>query len=259
MTKFVPVTVSVNWADPAAAEVTLRPFALIVGRLTVNCCVVDDTAEGPVPFWIVTLYVPGSASWLGVAVSVVALPWVVLSPVELPAGSVQYTVEALVKFAPVMVIGSGVDPATAELGLIDVSVTGRTLNATPGEVTAVDPYPFCTMTFTAPTVASWAAVTGTVSCVALTQVVVWLLLAPHITVELPAELPKPVPLIVRVNGALPAVAEVTATELTLSDSIVTPTPNAKPVAEGAVAAPFWTVTVYTPSVAIWALVTVAVR
>jgi len=70
-TKFVPVTVSVKGAPPAAIEVGLSDA--IVGLLAVNVAAEEEAA---LVFWTVTLDDPAEASWVLVtaAVSEVELP-----------------------------------------------------------------------------------------------------------------------------------------------------------------------------------------
>ena len=69
LTKFVPVTVRVKPADPAAIDVELSP--VIVGPLTLKVLAAENAAEDPLPFWTVTLTGPADANCAAVTAAVI--------------------------------------------------------------------------------------------------------------------------------------------------------------------------------------------
>ena len=120
--KFVPVTVRVNAAPPAVAEVgeiiVSVGEGLFVAALMVNVCALEVPPPG-VGFKTVTEAVPAEAMSVAgtIAVSCVALPKVVVN-----AAPFQFTTEELMKFVPVTVRVNAAPPAVAEVGEIIVSV-----------------------------------------------------------------------------------------------------------------------------------------
>jgi len=192
--KFVPVTVNVNAAPPAVAELGLKLVMVGAAGLMVN----TFAAEVPPLVVTVTFTVPAVAIIAAVtgAVTVVALLTVVASEV-VP----HFTVAPEIKFVPVTVSVNAAPPAVAELGLklVIVGAAGLMVNTLAAEV----PPLVVTVTFTVPAVAIMAAVTGAVTVVVLLTVVASEVV-PHFTV---APEIKFVPVTVSVNPAPPAVAE----------------------------------------------------
>jgi hypothetical protein len=190
--KFAPLMVRVNAGPPAVAEAGLR-LPIVDAGLTVNVA----GAEVTPPVVTVTPGVPAAAiSKAGtVAVSLVALLVAMVSGVP-----PKLTVEAEVKFAPLIVKVNDAPPAVAEFGLrLPMVDAGLMVNVEPGEVTP----PVLTVTLAVPAAEIKPAATGAVSFVVLTKVGARDVV-PHLAVV--AEV-KPVPLMVSVNPGAPAVAE----------------------------------------------------
>jgi len=200
--KFVPVTLSVNAAPPAVAELGLSAVIVGAGGLMVNTL----AAEVPPLVVTVTLTVPAEAIIAAVtgAVTVVALLTVVVNE-AVP----HITVAPVTKFVPVTLSVNAAPPAVAELGLsaVMVGAGGLMVNTLAVEV----PPLVVTVTFTVPAVAIIAAVTGAVTVVVLLAVVVSEAV-PHITF---APEIKFVPVTVSVNAAPPAVAELGLSAVTV--------------------------------------------
>ena len=118
LTKFVPVTVSVNADAPAAAVVGEIEVSVGAGLLMLKVCE-DDVPPTGVGLNTVTEAVPDEVrSPIGtVAVSDVALTSVVVS-----AEPFHFTTEPLTKFVPVTVRVNAAPPTLAEVGEMDVSV-----------------------------------------------------------------------------------------------------------------------------------------
>jgi hypothetical protein len=129
-TKFVPVTVRVNAAPPAVADVGESEVALGSGLLMVKVRALDVPPPGE-GFSTVTEAVPAVAMSLAgtEAVTCVLLTYVVVSPVPFHC-----TVDPETKFVPVRVKVCAAAPATAEAGDRLVSV-GAGLMPVPVRVT----------------------------------------------------------------------------------------------------------------------------
>jgi len=154
------------------------------------------------------------------------------------------TVATLAKYVPVTVSVNGAAPAEAADELNDVMVGAPTTNEAPADT---DPPGLVTVMLGETALAICAAVTGAVSEVALTQVVVNAVV-PHFTVE---PLTKFVPFTVRVNPASPAAAE-TGLRLVI---VGTPGFIVKGMEADVVRSPLNTVTGTDPALAIvaWAI------
>jgi hypothetical protein len=249
VTKFVPLTVSVRLAVPAAAEVALSPVS--VGPLTVK--VLEPEVAVELPFWTVMVCDPANASSGFVTVAVI---WAeVVEPTVVRAVEPHITTDEELKLDPATVRVNEAPPAAAEVGYIIVMVGPLTVKL--GALEAGVALPFTTVTpIGDPTVvASKALVTVAMSWLALLTVVASGV-APHITTEALVPTTKFVPVTVSVNWAPPARAEV---ELSPPDAIVGAlTANVVPLGDVASTVPFVTVMAGVPPVPSWVLVTAAV-
>jgi hypothetical protein len=120
-TKFVPLTVRVNWALPAVVELGLIEVVVGTGLLIVNVCAFDVPPGPPPPggFTTVTCAVPLVAtSVLGTT----AVSCVEETKVVARAEPFQFTFDVEMKFVPFTVRVNWVLPAVVELGLIPVVV-----------------------------------------------------------------------------------------------------------------------------------------
>jgi hypothetical protein len=127
-TKFVPFTVNVNCAPPAAAQVGLIEVVVGTGLLMVNVTGFDVPPPGA-GFLTVTGGAPAVATFAAgtIAVSCVEETNVVVSPEPF-----QLTTELEIKLVPFTVKVNCGDPARHELGLIEVIVgTGFAANTVP--------------------------------------------------------------------------------------------------------------------------------
>jgi hypothetical protein len=196
-TKFVPFTVKVNCAPPAAAQVGLSEVIVGTGLLMVKTCAFDVPPPGA-EFTTVTEAVPAFATRAAVTV---AVSCVEETNVVIKAVPFQRTDEAATKLVPFTARVNCGDPAKHELGLIEVIVgTGLLMvNVTVFDVRDGGPG-FVTVTDAVPAVATRAAGTIAVSWVDETNVVV----RPepfHLTIAL---LSNNVPFTVNVNCGDPA-------------------------------------------------------
>jgi hypothetical protein len=240
VTKFVPLTVSVNEVAVSRAEVALSPLlALIVGALTVNVAACDGVPDA---IFTVMFTVPGVPSWVAVtaAVSEVALTQVVVRACE-----PQYTVPletplAVPKYVPVTVRVKGADPAMAEVALTPEIVSPEIVGPTVQVAGAVaTPLGSTTVTAIGPVVVLVPLGTETLIWLPVIDDGVGVRVVPsHVTVD-PAT--KPDPAMVSVNVVLAAAVG------GFSDEIVGPpvTLNATLVELGA-RLPFWTLTCTSP-------------
>src|SRR6266436_634172 len=199
-TKFVPFTVSVNAVPPAIALDGESVVIVGAGLLTVKFVGTDVPPPGAA-FVTVTGKVPAVAMSTAVIVAVtcVALTTVVVfalplnltrdCPVTKP---VPFTVS--VNAAPPAVALDGASEVMVGSGLLTVKFVGADVPP-PGAA-------FVTVTGKVPPAAMSAAAIAAVTCVALTNAVVFAAPLKFTT----APLTKPVPLTVSVNGAPPAVA-----------------------------------------------------
>ncbi len=194
--KLVPLTVNVNPAPPAVAEVGLRLVIVAVGALMGNATAVDGV---PPVLTAVMLALPALAIKLAgtVAVNCAELTNVVESPVPFHC-----TVAPERKLVPLTVNVNPAPPAIAEVGL-KLLIVG--VGALMGNATAVDGVPpvLTAVMLALPALAIKLAGTAAVNCAELTNVVVRAVPF-HCTV---APVRKLVPLTVRVKSEPPAVAE----------------------------------------------------
>lgn len=205
LTKFVPVTVNVNPAEPAATLV--GESAVTVGTGFDGAVIVNVTEfDGPPPgvgFETTTKGVPVLATS---AARIAAVSCVALTNVVVLAVPLNKTDELEIKFVPVTVNVNAPDPAAAFAGEILLMVGTGLLPATTLKFTRFDwPPPgagFETATVGIPTLAISLAKIAAVSCVALTNVVT-LAVPLNNTDELEI---KFVPFTVNVNAGDPAVA-----------------------------------------------------
>jgi hypothetical protein len=117
-TKFVPVTVKVNCAPPAVAQVGLIELVVGTGLLIVNVCGFDVPPPGA-GFTTVTDAVPAFATRAAVTV---AVSCVEETNVVVKAVPFQRTDEVATKLVPFTVRVNCGDPARHELGLIELVV-----------------------------------------------------------------------------------------------------------------------------------------
>ncbi len=195
--KFVPLTVSVNAAPPARAEVGLRPVMVGVGTLIVNVA----AAEGlPPVLTAVMLALPALTIRLAgtAAVSCVELKNVVVSAVPF-----QRTLAPERKLVPFTVSVNAGPPTTADVGLRLVIAGIGPLIGSAAAVEALPPVLSAVM-LALPGLAIRLAGTAAVSCVELTNVVVSAV--PFQCTLAPER--KLVPFTVSVNAAPPAITEV---------------------------------------------------
>ena len=174
-TKFVPVTVSVNAAEPAAAEIgvmLVNVGAGLLAAVTVN----DTCPEVPPPgvgLNTVTCAVPADATSAAdiAAVSCVAEPNVVVR-----FAPFHRTTEPATKFVPVTVSVNAAEPVAVEVGVMLVNVGAGLLAALTVNVSAEEVPPpgvgLNTVTCAVPADATSAADIAAVSCVAEPNVVV---------------------------------------------------------------------------------------
>lgn len=198
-TKFVPLTVRVKAGPPAVALV--GEIVAIDGRglFTVNVAAADVPPPGA-GFVTVTLNVPAVAIS---AAAIAAVNCVALTNVVVFAVPLKLTVEVDTKFVPFTVSVNAAPPAVALLGERVVMVGNGLLMVKVADAEVPPPGAgFVTVTLIVPPVAISAARMAAVSCVALTNAVVFAAPLKFTT----APLTKPVPLTVSVNAAPPAVA-----------------------------------------------------
>jgi hypothetical protein len=196
----VPVTVSVNAAPPAIAEVEFIDASVGAGLLIVNANPLDVPPPG-VGVETVTVAVPPDAMS---AASIPACKLVPETNVVARAVPFHCTVEEVMKFAPVTVSVNAAPPAVAEFVLKDVIVGAGLLivNANPLDV----PPPgvgVATVTIAVPALAMSAAVIAACRLVRETNVVARAVPF-HCTVE---EDRKFAPVTVSVNADPPAMVE----------------------------------------------------
>jgi hypothetical protein len=212
-TKFVPFTVKVNCAPPAAAQVGLSEVIVGTGLLMVKVCAFDVPPPGA-GFTTVTEAVPAFATRAAVTV---AVSCVEETNVVVKAVPFQRTDEVATKLVPFTVRVNCGDPAKHELGLIEV-IVGTGLLIVNITVFDTGPVEFLTVTFAVPPTATLAAGTIAVTCAAEIKVV--LSAAPfHCTFEV---LSKPLPFTVRVNCGDPARHEFGLIELMLGAASTLP-------------------------------------
>jgi 3,4-dihydroxy-2-butanone 4-phosphate synthase len=206
-TKFVPFTVSVNAAPPAARVLGFSEVIVGAGLFTVKLVAVEIPPPGA-GFVTVTGNVPAAAISAAVIAAVICVP---LTNVVVRAFPLNFTAEAATNPVPFTVNVNAAPPAVALAGESVVMVgTGLfTVKATAFDVPPPG-IPFVTVTGNVPAVAMSAAVMAAVICVALTNVVVFAFPL-NFTAEATT---NPVPFTVNVNAAPPAVALV-------GDSVVT--------------------------------------
>lgn len=213
-TKFVPFTVSVNAAPPAVALDGDSVVIAGTGLFTAN----GEFPEVPPPgagSVTVTLNVPAVAMSAAVidAVTCVALTKVVVFAVPL-----NFTTAPETKFVPFTVRVNAAPPAVALDGE-SVVIVGNGLLTVNDWIPDVPPpgAGFVTVAFRIPAVAMSAAVTGMVTCVAFTNVVVRAVPL-NVTTEVDTKL---VPFTVSVNAAPPAVALVGEREVIAGTGLFT--------------------------------------
>src|SRR5216683_212002 len=199
VTKFVPLTVRVNDGPPAVALVGEIEVIDGKGLLIANVAAADAPPPGA-GFVTVTLTVPPVA--ISAAV-IAAVTCVALTNVVVFAAPLKLTTEVDAKFVPLTVSVNAAPPAGAPAGnkVVIVGTGLLMVNVAAAEI----PPPgagFVTVTLTVAAVAISAANIAAVTCVALTNAVVFAAPLKFTT----APLTKPVPLRVSVNAAPPAVA-----------------------------------------------------
>ncbi len=217
VTKLLPVTVSVNAAPWAVAEVVERVPNVGVGfpALRVNVIVVEIPPPG-VGLNTVTEAVPADCKSVAgtVAVNCVALTKVVVS-----ATPFHCTTEALTKLVPFNVSVNAGPSAVAEVGDRNPNV-GVGFAALMVNVTAVEVPPpgvgLNTVTEAVPAVEMSETRTDAVSCEALTKLVVRAVPF-HCTTE---PFTKLLPFTVRVNAKSPTVADVGDSEVSAGKGLV---------------------------------------
>lgn len=201
-TKLLPVSASVNPAEPAAAEVGDSNPNVGTGLSIVNVCGLEVPPPGA-GLNIVMDAVPAVAiSLLGI----VTLTWVALTKVVASATPFQSTTVPLTKLLPVSVRMNAGPPAIAEFADKDPNV-GAGFVALIVNVCGLEVPPpgvgLNTVTEAEPTAEMFAAGTAAVTWVTLT-IVVTSATPFHFTTEV---LTNPVPVNVNVNAGEPAAAE----------------------------------------------------
>ncbi len=213
-TKLVPFTVSVNAAPPLVALVGETVVIVGPGLFTVNGEVPDVPPPGA-GLVTVTLKVPAVAMSPAV---IAAVTCVALTKVVVFAAPLKFTTDEELKFVPFTVKVNATPPAVVLAG-DSVVIVGNGLFTVNGEFPDVPPpgAGLVTVTLKVPAVAMSAARIVAVTCVALTNVVVFAVPLKFTT----APETKFVPFTVSVNPAPPATALVGESVVIVGGGLVT--------------------------------------
>jgi hypothetical protein len=219
LTKFVPVTVIVNGAEPALTVPGERFVIVGSGFAVLEIVKVAEFDVPPPGVGLVTVTVGEPAPAISAAV-IAAVSCVALLNVVARGELLKFTTDEETKFVPVTTNENAAPPATAEFGASDVTVGSGLLTELTAKLTEFDAPPpgvgFVTTTAGVPALATSVARIVAVTCVEFTTTVA-LFAPPKLTI---APLTKFVPFTVSTNDAEPTAVPLGDNELTVGTGLL---------------------------------------